>query len=120
MIVTQAWRSWRAAKGVALLAAAALAVGIGATTAIYSVVNAVMVKPLPLPEGERYVALFEGNLTEPRRIGTLPQRDVEIFHQRSRSFDVFGWYRGSGQNLVFDGQPQYVDGIRLTSSLAHN
>ena len=120
MILSQAWRSWRSAKGVAVLAAAALAIGIGATTAIYSVVHAVMVKPLPLPQGDRFVALFEGNLTEPRRIGTLPRQDVEIFQQRSRSFDVFGWYRGSGQNLVFDGEPHHVEGIRLTSSLAHN
>ena len=51
MILARAWRSWQHAKGVAFLAAAALAIGIGATTAIYSVVSAVMLKPLPLPEG---------------------------------------------------------------------
>ena len=120
MILARAWRSWRRAKGVAILAAAALAIGIGAATAIYSVVHAVMVKPLPLPEGDRFVAVFEGNLTEPRRIGTLPRDEVEIFQQRSRSFDVFGWYRGSGQNLVFGGEAHHVEGIRLTQSLAHN
>ena len=120
MIVARAWRSWRRAKGVAILAAAALAIGIGAATAIYSVVNAVMLKPLPLPEGERFVALFEGNLQDPRSIGTLPRHEVEIFQQRSRSFDVFGWYRGSGQNLVFGGEAHHVSGIRLTQALAQN
>ncbi len=38
----QGWRSWKHARGVALLAIAALAVGIGSTTAIYSVVHAVL------------------------------------------------------------------------------
>src|SRR5688572_15702694 len=77
-----------------------------------------MLKPLPLPEGERFIALFEGNLLDPRRIGTLPRQDIEIFQQRSHSFDLFGWYRGSGQNLVFGGEAHHVNGIRLTLSLA--
>ena len=120
VILTRAWRSWQHARGVALLAAAALAVGIGAATAIYSVVNAVMLKPLPLPEGERFIALFEGNLNEPKRIGTLQRRDVEIFQQRSHSFDLFGWYRGSGQNLVFGGEAHHVEGVRLIPTFAHS
>ena len=120
VILARAWRSWQRARGVAVLAAAALAIGIGAATAIYSVVYAVMLKPLPLPEGDRFIALFEGNLNDPKRIGTLPREDVEIFQQRNRSFDVFGWYRGSGQNLVFGGEPHHVRGVRLTSELAHN
>ena len=40
--ISQAWRSWKSSKTVALLAAVALAVGIGSTTAIYTVVNGVM------------------------------------------------------------------------------
>ena len=120
VILARAWRSWQRARGVAVLAAAALAIGIGAATAIYSVVYAVMLKPLPLPEGDRFIALFEGNLNDPKRIGTLPREDVEIFQQRNRSFDLFGWYRGSGQNLVFGGEPHHVRGVRLTSELAHN
>lgn len=120
VILARAWRSWQHAKGVAFLAAAALAIGIGAATAIYSVVNAVMLKPLPLPEGERFIALFEGNLNDPKRIGTLQREDVEIFQQRSHSFDLFGWYRGSGQNLVFGGEAHHVEGIRLIPTLAHN
>jgi hypothetical protein len=46
MILTHAWRSWRNSKAVAFLAIIALAAGIGSATAIYTVVNGVMLKPL--------------------------------------------------------------------------
>jgi hypothetical protein len=45
--LSQAWRSSKGAKGVAALAAVAFAVGLGTASAIYTVVNAVMLKPLP-------------------------------------------------------------------------
>ena len=47
----QAWRSVLSAKAATLFAATALAVGIGSVTAIYSVVNAVMLKPMPYRDG---------------------------------------------------------------------
>ena len=67
VFISQAWRAWQGARGVALLAAAALAVGIGSTTAIYSVVNAVMLKPLPYRDGDRFVAVFGGAVNDPVR-----------------------------------------------------
>ena len=57
-VITRAWHSWKNAKAVALLSTVALAVGIGSTTAIYTVVNAVMLRPLPYQQGDRFVALF--------------------------------------------------------------
>ena len=62
MLVLQAWRN---DKAVAFLAAAAFATGIGAATAIYTVVNAVMLKPLPYGDGERFVAIFSAAINDP-------------------------------------------------------
>jgi putative ABC transport system permease protein len=76
MLVWQAWRSWRNAKGVALLAAAALAAGIGSATAIYTVVNAVMLKPLPYRDGDRFVALFSAETNDPEHYGSLQVADA--------------------------------------------
>ena len=45
--LARGWRSWRHAKGIALLSMVALAVGIAATTAIYTVIQAVLLNPLP-------------------------------------------------------------------------
>jgi hypothetical protein len=44
VFISQAWRAWQGARGVACLAAIALATGIGSTTALYSVVNGVMLR----------------------------------------------------------------------------
>ena len=54
MLLAHVWRSWKGAKGVALLAIVAFAVGIGAATAVFTVINSVMLKPLPYPDGETY------------------------------------------------------------------
>ena len=67
MILTHAWRSWRNSKGVALLAALALAAGIGSATAIYTVVNGVMLKPLPYRDGDRFAVLLAFSLDAPEQ-----------------------------------------------------
>ena len=66
--LAHAWQSWKSARSIALLAVIAFAVGIGATTAIFTVVNGVMLKALPYPDGDRFVALFGGRLTEPDQV----------------------------------------------------
>src|SRR5262245_5440408 len=100
-MLRQAWRSWRGAKGVALLAAAALAAGIGSATAIYTVVNAVMLKPLPYRSGERFVAIFSAETSDPEHFGSLTVADIRTYQDRATSFDAFGWFRDSSKNLTF-------------------
>jgi predicted permease len=113
----QAWRSWRGAKGVAVLAAAALAAGIGSATAIYTVVNAVMLKPLPYRSGERFVALFSAETNDPEHYGSLTVADARTYQERAKSFDAFGWFRYSSKNLTFAGEPHHVNGVAVTMSL---
>jgi putative ABC transport system permease protein len=118
--LTHAWRSWRSARGVAALAVTAFAVGFGSATAVYTVVNGVMLKPLPYPNGERFVALYGGRLSEPGQRSASTLADLLEYQQRARSFDVFGWLRPASFNLLFADQPQHVQGVMVTPSLAHN
>ena len=117
--VQRAWRSWRGAWGIALLAAAALAAGIGSTTAIYTVVNAVMLKPLPYRDGDRFVVLFSATTTDPDHVGSLLVTDARTFQAGVTSFDAFGWFRDSSKNLTFRGEPHHVRGVSVTIPLVH-
>ncbi|MFL6350625.1 MAG: ABC transporter permease, partial [Bryobacteraceae bacterium] len=121
-VVSQSWRSWRNAKGLAALAVIALAVGIGCATAIFTVVNAVLLAPLSYSEGNRWIVLFgESTLTtgsEQGGISSVSFADLETYRDRTHSFDVFGWYRiFSDSNLTSPGEPQHIQGITVTPSL---
>ena len=117
MLVLQAWRSWRGSKGVAVLAAGALTVGIGAASAIYTVVNAVMLRPLPYAHGERFVAIFGGSDTDPEHFSSLSSNDARTYSAATQAFDAFGWFRGAGKNLTFAGEPHHVQGVSVTVPL---
>src|SRR5215475_3989621 len=119
-VLTQAWKSWNSARAIAVLASIALAVGIGSTTAIYTVVNAVMLKPLPYAQGDRFVALYGSSFSEPKRRTSNTFADLLEFQQRTQSFDSFGWFTQDNFNLTSPGQPQHLNGAALTPSLAHN
>lgn len=60
-LLSHSWRSWKTAKGVAVLSILALAIGTGSATAIFTVVNRVLLKPLPYSHPDRWVALFGGS-----------------------------------------------------------
>jgi putative ABC transport system permease protein len=118
MLGLQAWRSWRNDKAAAFLAVAAFAAGIGATTAIYTVVNAVMLRPLPYGAGDRFVAIFSAATNDRVHYGSLTIRDAQTYQERTRAFDAFGWFRYAGKNLTFAGEPHHVEGVAVTPSLA--
>lgn len=116
----QAWRSVWSAKAATLLAATALAIGIGSATAIYSVVNAVMLKPLPYRDGARFVAVFAADTRDPSRSSRLRSDDARMFEERNRAFDAFGWFREAGKNLTFAGEPHHVHGVAVTVPLVED
>lgn len=119
-VASQAWRSWKSAKAVGVLAALAFAAGIGSTTAIYTVVHTVLLKPLPYKKGERFVALYGATFSEPKQRSSLTYPDVLAYQQRTHSFDAFGWFKVSDFNVTSPGQPQHIEGIGLTPSLARS
>ncbi|HYX52880.1 MAG TPA: ADOP family duplicated permease [Candidatus Limnocylindrales bacterium] len=121
--ISQAWRSWKSAKVVACMAVIALATGIGCATAIFTVANTVLLKPLPYSFPDRWVTLFGASdlSTETDRISAFSLEDLSKYQDRTRSFDVFGWYYLAGDyNLTSPGAPEHLSGSQVTPSLILN
>ena len=113
--LTHAWRSWKNSKSVALLAIAALAVGIGSTTAIYTVVDAVLLRPLPFAHGERYVSLFSAQKGQPG-ISSTSWLNLLEYQRRTTSFDSFGIYQPREFTLTAPGEPRHLTAVEVTPS----
>lgn len=119
-LLSHGWRSWKTAKGVAVLSILALAIGIGSATAIFTVVNRVLLKPLPYSHPDRWVALFGGSTlgSEADRYSALSIADLIDYQQRNHSFDVFGYYNiTSDFNLSSPSLVEHVNGAEITPSL---
>ena len=107
-------RMLRKAPGFTTVAVLSLALGIGANTAIFSVINGVILRPLPYPDPERLVSLEEQ--TQPLggrwSMSYLNFLDCE---RDSRSFQGMAAYLQRGANLTAPGKPIYV-GTRQISA----
>jgi len=115
---SQAWASWKTAPGVALLAVVAFAVGIGSATAIFTVINGVLMRPLPYPSSERFVALSGSNANAPGAFLAMSVPELQDYQQQTTSFDAFGWFFGSRYHLTAPGEPQFIPGAAVTPALA--
>jgi putative ABC transport system permease protein len=99
--------------GFAIAAVAALALGIGANTAIFTVVNAVLLKPLSYPNADRIVAFLLTSPDGSNPIGSIPkfhiwQQQTSVFKEVA-AFD----FAGPGFNLTGD-RPEQIHGIHVT------
>jgi predicted permease len=114
---SQAWASWKTAPGVALLAVLAFAVGIGSATAIFTIVNGVLLRPLPYPHGERFVQLHGAKTTAPGALLPMSVPELQDYEQQTTSFDAFGWFRVVRFRMTAPGEPQFVLGAAVTPAL---
>ena len=115
---SQAWASWKTSPGVALLAVVAFAVGIGSATSIFTVINGVLLRPLPYPSGERFVSLYGASTTGPGTMMAMSVPELQDYEQQTTSFDAFGWFRAGRYPLTAPGEPQFVAGAAVTPALA--
>ena len=81
-----AWRSLRKHPGFAAVALLTLAIGIGSTTAIFSVLNAVVLRPLPYAEPDRLVIIRDSFVPKLPEFSVSPGRFLE-WQTRTRAFD---------------------------------
>jgi len=108
-------RSLRRSPGFLAVALVTMAIGIGVSTALFSVVDGVLLRPLPYPHAERLVALYTTNPARHQLTGAVSRADFEDWRAQSRSFDAMGAYQTSG--AVLGGpEPQHVPAARVSAS----
>src|SRR5881296_3666962 len=106
-------RMLRKRPGVTLVAIITLALGIGANTAIFSVVNGVLLRPLPYKDPDRLVALWE-NVPSHGRWRAAPANFFD-WKKQNTLFEDIAAYGGSAMTLTGDGEPEQLIGTMVSS-----
>src|SRR5580704_1106539 len=102
-----AGRQMMKSPGFAFIAILTLALGIGANTTIFSVVNGVLLNPLPYPESNRLVTLFHHKPNFSK--GSISYLNFQDWQRDNRSFDAMVAYRNSnGMTLTGAGEREKV------------
>ena len=112
-----ALRSLRKSPGYAAVTILTLALGIGANTAIFSVVNGVILKPLPYPSPERLVYITSQFPSLGFDQFWVSAPEFVEFAESNRSFQRVGAYRAGAVNLGTPDQPRRVNSAVITSEL---
>ncbi|HTV56890.1 MAG TPA: ABC transporter permease [Terriglobia bacterium] len=109
-------RQFRRSPGFSAVAVVTLALAIGATTSIFSVVYAVLLQPLPFRNAARLVLIKE-NVNRLSNLMNLPAPDVLTFARDSRAFEEVGGFQQSSMELSGIGEPEMIPGARLTAAV---
>ena len=112
--IRHGWRLLRRTRGFSVTAVLVLAVCIGANSAVFSTVNALLLRPLPYPDADR---LFQAVITN--RAGHTLDTSIPKFNawrEHPRSFSAFAAYQSSdpGVNLVGGDTPQHLSALHVS------
>ncbi|MGH9688239.1 MAG: ADOP family duplicated permease [Candidatus Acidiferrales bacterium] len=107
-------RMLRTNPGFTAVAVLTLALGIGANTAIFSVVDAVLLNPIPFSHPGQLVDLYEKTNVSPR--AGIPYPDLLDWQQENRSFEGIAGYMGDAFTFTGSGAPLRLNGERISAN----
>ena len=111
--LAQAWRALGRRRAFTVVTILTLAASAGVTTAVFSIVNGVLWRPLPYPEGDRLVAIYEANPARHQRASLLAPVRLDEWRRLNRTFAAMS---GSYTESVTDtsgAEPERLDGRRV-------
>ena len=116
--VRYAARTLARTPGFAVLAVLIIGLGIGANTAIFSLVSAVLLEPLPFVEPDELVVLWDDGSA----VGASPRSPISLasyvdWRERSTSLEGIAAFQSRSYNLTGDGEPERLDALRTTPNL---
>jgi putative ABC transport system permease protein len=114
--IRHTFRNWRRTPVLAVTAMLTLALGVGANAAVFSVVHAVLFRPLPYPAPERLVEVFEHSpaANGPFRVSLL---NYLSWAGRTQTFEALAAFGGATFNVTGDADAERVTGAMVTASL---
>src|SRR5690349_5271328 len=117
--VRYGFRNLRRSPGLVLVAILTLALGIGANTTIFSIINSTLLKPLPFPDANRLVLVWETFGKGPDNWNIISAPNFWDFRRQSRSFESMAIFDsgGRGYNLAPAGRSQEAEqvlGLRVS------
>ena len=110
-----AFRQLRKSPGFTFIAVLTLALGIGANTAIFTVVHAVFLEPLPYREADRVVAIWETNVQRPGRSNVVGPANFLRWQERVKSFEGLAAFAETRANLTGTDNPEEVVAQNVTA-----
>src|SRR5215203_2886209 len=113
-------RALRRNPGFTIVAIITLALGIGANTALFSVVNGVLLRPLPYAEPERLVAIrntWDGNADILGAISSVSPAEYFDYRDGTKTFAAFGVYTPAVVSLTGDGEPERLPAVLLSAGV---
>jgi hypothetical protein len=98
-----------------------LALGIGATTAIFSVVNGILIKPLAYPDSDRVVTVTHSALFGGQRANGFPfsAQWLEVYGPNNQVFEEFGIIGGGRSAITGIGEPEQADTYLVSAATLH-
>jgi putative ABC transport system permease protein len=115
--VRHASRALRKAPVFSAVTVMTLALGIGANSAIFSLVNAVLLRPLGYDEPERLMLIYEGfGGSTFAKMGVSPPDFIDLTTLQ-RSFSSIGAYRTQSYELSDAGEPEQITGVRVSATV---
>jgi predicted permease len=109
-------RILKARPGFTAVAVITLALGVGANTAIFSVVRSLLLEPLPFPQPERLAMLWEAPAADPADISIVSAPNYLDFQRGVKAFEVSGIWEYLNFNFSGDGEAERVPGLRVSAS----
>ena len=101
--------------GFTLVAVVTLALGIGANTAIFSLVNSILLRPLPFREPDRLVRLIQASPKLGLPTWGVSQADFNAYREQNRSFETIALYNNTATNLTGEGEPERLPVASVTA-----
>ena len=99
-----------------LVCVAALALGIGANTAMFSLAEAFLFRPVPFDNAEKFVALLDARPGQDIDLNSVAPATYFEWKEQTHSFDQMGAYRWDTLNLTGEGQPEKVQGFEISAN----